>query len=258
MAERSMPLGPYAAVFAPLPVQGRADAVRRRLGEAIALGMLPDGSVLPSESDLADRYGVATVTVREALGQLREDGLIVTRRGRRGGSFVQAPPGGGRAALLHRLSNMGLGELRDLTDHYCAVSGHSAALAAERADVEDVARLRRLAATDAPAEPSGILRLEGSFHLHLAATAQSARLTREEMSLQREIGPMLWLADAEVSPTSSTHGRGSSQRAGHGDIVEAIASGDPAAARDRAERHVLAMFDAVKTLHRGARTGRAG
>ncbi|GAA3722622.1 FCD domain-containing protein [Terrabacter ginsenosidimutans] len=247
MADRSMPLGPYAAVFAPLPAEGRADAVRRRLGEAIALGLLPDGSMLPPESDLADRFGVATVTVREALGTLRDDDLIVTRRGRGGGSFVKAPHDGGRAALLARLAHVGLGELRDLADHYCAVSGHCAALAADRADADDVARLRRLAAPTDVEGPGGIPRQEGTFHLELAATAQSARLTREEMVLQREIGPVLWLADA---------GAGTQGRRGHEAIVEAIALGEPPTARARAEDHVTTLFDAVKALHRDTRSGR--
>jgi len=248
MADRSMPLGPYAAVFAPLPAAGRAEAVRRRLGEAIALGLLPDGSMLPPESGLADRFGVATVTVREALGTLRDDDLIVTRRGRGGGSFVRAPRDGGRAALLARLARVGLGELRDLADHYCAISGHCAALAAERADPDDVARLRRLAALrPEPDEPSGIPRHEGTFHLELAATAQSARLTREEMALQREIGPVLWLAAAEV---------GAAGRCEHEAIVEAVALGEPAPARARAEDHVRELFDAVKALHRDTRSRR--
>lgn len=248
MADRSMPLGPYAAVFAPLPAEGRAEAVRRRLGEAIAMGLLPDGSMLPPESDLADRFGVATVTVREALGTLRDDDLIVTRRGRGGGSFVKAPHDGGRAALLARLAHVGLGELRDLADHYCAISGHCAALAAERSDPDDIARLRRLAAARAdPDEPSGIPRLEGSFHLELAATAQSARLTREEMVLQREIGPVLWLADVELAAATES---------AHHAIVEAVAAGDPGAARDRAEDHVRQLFDAVKALHRLTRSRR--
>ena len=117
MADSSMALGAYAAVFAPLEAQGRADAVARRLGEAITLGLLPDGSPLPSESDLADRFGVATVTVREALGALREENLIRTRRGRGGGSFVVTPADGGQQALVARLRRMGLGELRDLADH---------------------------------------------------------------------------------------------------------------------------------------------
>ena len=69
--------------------------------------LLPDGSPLPAESDLADRLGVATTTVREALSTLRAEGLIRTRRGRRGGSFVCAPADGGRAALLERLRRTG-------------------------------------------------------------------------------------------------------------------------------------------------------
>lgn len=252
MADRSVPLGPYAAVFAPLPAEGRAQAVRRRLGEAIALGLLPDGSMLPPESDLADRFGVATVTVREALGTLRDDDLIVTRRGRGGGSFVKAPQDGGRAALLARLARVGLGELRDLSDHYCAVSGHCAALAAQRADQDDLERLGRLASRPSADEPSGIPRHEGTFHLELAATAQSARLTREELALQREIGPVLWLADADPDAGSADVGG----VLAHEQIVEAVASGDPAAARAAAEDHVRELFEAVKRLHRTTRSRR--
>ena len=37
MADSSLALGSYAAVFAPLESQGRAEAVARRLGEAITL-----------------------------------------------------------------------------------------------------------------------------------------------------------------------------------------------------------------------------
>ena len=50
-------LGPYAAVFAPLDAERRADAVARRLGDSIAFGLLPDASPLPAESDLAERFG---------------------------------------------------------------------------------------------------------------------------------------------------------------------------------------------------------
>jgi DNA-binding FadR family transcriptional regulator len=250
VADRSLPLGPYAAVFAPLNPEGRAQAVTRRLGEAIALGVLPDGSMLPPESALADRFGVATVTVREALGVLREHDLIRTRRGRGGGSFVQTPADGGRAALLARLGGVGLGDLRDLADHYAAISGMCAYLAADRADPEDVARLRRLARAVPEGEGEvGVPRGEGNFHLELAASAQSARLTREEMALQREIGPLLWMAHAQT-------GRGGST-AHHEAVVSAIADADRDRARARAEDHVHELFDSVKLVHRQARSRRA-
>src|SRR5689334_24948820 len=80
-----------SAMFAPLDQVGRAEAVAARLVDAITLGLLADAEQLPSEAELAAQFGVATVTVREALVSLREQGLVETRRGRGGGSFVRAP-----------------------------------------------------------------------------------------------------------------------------------------------------------------------
>lgn len=41
------------------------------------------GGAIPSENDLAKKYGVSRVTVRRALDRLEEDGLIIRRRGAR-------------------------------------------------------------------------------------------------------------------------------------------------------------------------------
>src|SRR5262245_49335985 len=83
--------GARSAMFAPLDQTGRAEAVTARLVDAITLGLLVDAERLPSEAELATRLGVSTVTVREALVALRQRGLVETRRGRGGGSFVRAP-----------------------------------------------------------------------------------------------------------------------------------------------------------------------
>ncbi len=245
----SLQLGPYAAVFAPLDAEGRAATVARRLGDSIAFGMLPDGSPLPPEADLAERFGVATVTVREALATLRESGLIRTVRGRRGGSFVCAPRDGGRAALLDRLALTGIGEWRDLADHYATVSGGCARLAAERADDADVARLLDLARRHPPAGRSDLPRLEGQFHVDLAASTQSARLTREEIALQGQLGPVLWLAHALAGAEDAV-------TRGHGAIAAAVRDGDGARARDAAEEHVAELFGAVRTMVVEARRSR--
>ncbi|WP_460444723.1 GntR family transcriptional regulator, partial [Angustibacter aerolatus] len=112
-----------AAVFSPLDGASRSAAVTRRLTDAIALGMLPDDAQLPSEVELAERLGVSTVTVREALTALREQGLVRTRRGRGGGSFVTAPDEAASAVLHARLRALPLDDLRDLADHYAAIGG---------------------------------------------------------------------------------------------------------------------------------------
>src|SRR5882762_5568563 len=88
---KRMPSSARSALFAPLDQIGRAEAVTRRLTDAITLGLLADAEQLPSETELASQFGVATVTVREALVALRQQGLVETRRGRGGGSFVITP-----------------------------------------------------------------------------------------------------------------------------------------------------------------------
>lgn len=250
MADLSMGIGTYAAVFAPLEAAGRAEAITRRLSDAISLGVLPDGLPLPPEAELADQLGVATVTVREALGALRTAGMIRTRRGRRGGSFVCSPADGGRAALLDRLRRLGQGDLRDLGDHYAAVGGACAVLASKRADGADVARLTKLAPIVREGRvASDWLRAEGAFHLELAVAAQSARLARAEITLQAEIGPLLWLAHAHADAhddAASSHVR----------LARAVARGDGARARTMLEQHVHELVLALRPLHHEARRSR--
>ncbi|WP_425965139.1 GntR family transcriptional regulator [Rhizobium nepotum] len=56
------------------------EVVKRQLTEAIMLGKIEPGSVLPSEVALSQTYGVAVGTVRRALMDLTNDGLLSRRR----------------------------------------------------------------------------------------------------------------------------------------------------------------------------------
>lgn len=231
-----------SAVFAPLDTLSRTELVAARLADAIVLGLLADSEQLPSEADLSAQLAVSTVTVREALTMLRERGLVETRRGRGGGSFVRAPADPTAAELRERLSRVALIELRDLFDHYAAVGGAAGRLAAERASAEDIARLERAADMLAAATDAGARRrAEGYFHLEVAAAAQSARLAREELALQSELGALLWLP----FEGASVHRRAAAQ---HREIIAAIAEGDGGRARDLVERHVQAAAERVTEM----------
>lgn len=62
-----------------------ADLLRRQ----IESGELGPGEALPSELRLADDYNISRTTVRQAIGQLRAEGLVVVDRPR--GTFVRVP-----------------------------------------------------------------------------------------------------------------------------------------------------------------------
>jgi GntR family transcriptional regulator len=65
----------------PLYIQG-ADYVTAQ----VASGKLAKGARLPSERDLADQWGIAYQTVRRAMKELRERGLVASVIGK--GTFV--------------------------------------------------------------------------------------------------------------------------------------------------------------------------
>ena len=63
-----------------------ADAIEAEIAD----GRLPSGRQLPTEAQLAERFGVNRHTVRRALATLTTRGLVRATQGR--GTFVESPP----------------------------------------------------------------------------------------------------------------------------------------------------------------------
>lgn len=71
------------------PQQPASRRIAEELRTAIETGQLAPGDKLPSERALADQYGAARNTAREAIRLLSEQGLVTARHGR--GVFVRGP-----------------------------------------------------------------------------------------------------------------------------------------------------------------------
>jgi DNA-binding FadR family transcriptional regulator len=184
---------------------------------------------------MARQFGVATVTAREALEALRRRGLVETRRGRDGGSFVTALHGHAEG-IERRIRALSRAELRDMGLYYTAIAGMTAELAADRATPEEVEHLRHtIDAVDITAEDA-TRRGEGAFRLEVAALSQSSRLVREELRLQAEFAPLIWLCLGEQEFRDRS-------RIAHHDVVDAIEALDPDAARRATAAHIAEAID---------------
>lgn len=210
---------------------GRADQIADLLADAIRLGLIAPGERLPSEAALSQQFGVATLTLREALASLRDRDLVTTTRGRAGGTFVTSRPVD--AAPHAVLAGWTVGRLRELGDIRLATAGSAARLAAERASAGDVASLRRRADGFRDAvTPRQRQQADTEFAIAVAVAAQSPRLVQEEAGLRAELGDLLW------SPANEGHLAATD--ASHRALVDAIADRDPHRARELGERQVAA------------------
>ena len=75
---------------------------------SISTGALPVGALLPSEAELCRCLSISRNTVRQAIGELEDEGLVVRKRGR--GTFVADPATnrrGVRYSFTTEVSSMG-------------------------------------------------------------------------------------------------------------------------------------------------------
>jgi DNA-binding FadR family transcriptional regulator len=232
------------AVFAPIGGPGLVAQTVRRLGEAIGLGLLREGERLPNESELAARLEIAPMTLRQALAILRESGYLHTTRGRGGGTFVRsARP----RPLPEGHEVMDAEQLRDVTEFRIAVSGHAAALAAERATPGELDQLGEL--VDSMSRRGAFTayrQLDARFHLGIAAASRSRRLVSAESDVQRDLLGALLLAgenpaDGSLEASNDQHLR----------ILAALRARDPERARAETEAHVRSTADLLVGMRLG-------
>jgi DNA-binding FadR family transcriptional regulator len=204
--------------------------IASRVGLSIDLGLLQPLERLPRDEELATAFGVAPITIRRALRQLCEEGILVRRRGRGGGTFVAEHPPPGR---LHdyeleraRLST----EALELLDYRLVLELGLVLRAVEAASAEDLAVLRRLVAQmDEAADWASFRPLDQGFHLALADIAGSPPAVEELTRLLGRIGKLYFPYPVEYLRESNSE---------HRAMVDALGARDLAAAVGAVERHV--------------------
>jgi DNA-binding FadR family transcriptional regulator len=224
-----------AAVFMPVRPPSTFEETVERLGTAIRLGLLPPGSRLPPERELASELRISRSTLRQALTTLVQSGHLVSLRGRKGGTFVAEQP----PLAEHDGEPLDQGAWAVL-DYRLAIESGSVLLAAERATPEHLDRLDELVgkmAEDLDFEE--YRRTDIRFHIGLAEAAGSPRLVSAMTDVQGQMTDLIALIahPAEVLTRSNDQ---------HRRLLKALRKGDGSRAvkilREHAEgtEHILA------------------
>ena len=229
----TIPLPEETQVFTSLKRASAVDAVHDRLLTAIAVGAYSTGQALPAERDLATMLDVSRATLRGAIERLVEQGLLESRRGRGGGTFVT-----GRSwrevepETVRRTLHEQLPALAELFDQRRLVEAMIAGVAAERRTPEQAARLLELATEfeGAGDDMETARRLDDALHGLVVACAGNTRLARLSHELTAEA--TLGFASEPYTPEFYAMAVGE-----HRALAEAVARGDVEAARTTAREH---------------------
>jgi DNA-binding FadR family transcriptional regulator len=220
-----------------------SDLLAARIREQVLSGAIAEGQALPTERDLVTDTGLGRGTVREALRILENQGFIVTRTGRNGGSIVRRP---GRASVEDSIGIFIRGQrlrLAALLETREALEPAAARLAALHRTEGDLARLSELQATLSRAVGSkdvpAYLIANVTWHLAVVHASHNELLIAFMTAIAQAVH-----AATEADNFNSDAVREATLRA-HDRILDAIVARDSEAAERRMRRHVQAYVALV-------------
>jgi DNA-binding FadR family transcriptional regulator len=237
----------------PMQLRTAAEQIADRLTVAIALGEFIPGQRLPAERELATLLGVSRATIREALQRLASAGYLTIKRGRHGGAFVESGWGAESAEVVHRTLVENWEHYEQLLDFRQIIEPLIARLAAERVTPDDIIDIRvalqqYLEASDREDSRAA----DEALHRAIARATHNSYLSSVSRQVRTEVS---------LGFSSEPYSAAIRERAihDHGELVDAVASGDATRASQIAGRHFLLTDTALRDVVRRARgeTGEA-
>lgn len=211
------------------------------------------GDKLPSERELVARFRVSRVSVREALHSLNTAGLVVVRKGKRGGHFVADPSSRPVTESLKNQLRLGPKTLVYLTEARVLLEPEVARLAARRATAADLAALETLVAEAEALASTGRLprRYDMAFHRLVAQATHNPVLTLT-------INSMMDILAERVAELSIDQGVYRKITGFHRRVLEALKARDQEAACRLMRDHVADIQRRLRRLSTAADGHAAG
>jgi GntR family transcriptional regulator, transcriptional repressor for pyruvate dehydrogenase complex len=247
-ATRSSPVPPFNVER--LSASGSlTDRVTQALTNLVAGGEVTPGARLPTEHEMAARFGVSRTVIREAVARLKSAGLVESKQG--SGVYVRGP----NAEMPFRIGpaafDASARSVLEIVELRRGLEVEAAALAAERCSRAQLADIRRSLKEIERVKSAGSDGVEADMGFHRAI----ARATGNPHF------PALWDFVGQFLRTAMCATRANeARRAGfaaqvrdeHRAIVEAIARRDPPAARTAALRHMDMAVSRLRASHPAA------
>lgn len=214
-------------------------SLRNRLAE----GWVEPGEKLPTLHDLAEELGVSRTVIREAIAALRSDGVLESRHGV--GTFVCAPNEAAGASLPPKDGSVFLPmaaaalPFMDLLELRMAFEVHAAGLAAARRSWAQEAHILDSARRfdDAVGKGRDLDEFDLGFHRAISEATNNRAFVEFFNVMSVKIIPRPALSP-QVNPGLVTPDYIQHTMTEHAAICDAIASGNPDAARDAMQAHL--------------------
>ena len=234
-----------------MPGESLPEQIATRIEALIGAGApISPGTRLPSERELAQLFGVSRLSVREAVHRLEALDLVVVRRG--AGTFVSRSAAAQKSEptdppLPNTINVDELFEVRRLLEPAAAE------WAALRADRRSLLPLQHLAARFEAAVVASdrgfeqLATLDVELHIEIARCAENVLLS---LVLER----LYDLNRTQLEYSLRRDGRAAETAVEHRRIVDAIAAGDAATARDAMLAHLAAAQTSIRAIVSGTLT----
>ncbi len=219
-------------------------AVVRQIERLILRGILRPGERLPSERELSERLGVSRPSLREAVADLSERGLLETRAG--AGIFVTEVLGSAFSATLVQLFASHDEAVFDYLSFRRDMEGLAAERAAEAGTESDLKVIdtlfTRMEAAHGKRNPAEEARLDADFHLAIIEASHNVIMLHMMRSMYQLLREGVFYNRQVMFKQRTTREALLDQ---HRSINAALQARDGKAARTAVETHLSFVEDAL-------------
>ena len=231
--------------FQKIEAEKISQSVVRQIELLILRGILRPGERLPAEREMAEKMGVSRPSVRDAIAELQERGLLVSRAG--SGIFVADVLGSAFSDALVKLFSSHEEALFD----YISFRRDMEGLAAERAarlgsdtDLQVVDTVfKKMEAAHSKRNPSDEARLDAEFHMAIIEASHNVVMLHMLRTMFQMLREGVFYNRQVMFKQRTTRDMILDQ---HRAINEALQARDPVAARAAVETHLGFVEQALR------------